>query len=93
MKTTFFFLILISLITPLFFSQNLSALDKIGTKQEHGGRLIGKIFDEKSGEDLIGASVYLVGTKFGSAGILKEHIPLKKFLPVCMIFVCRFWDI
>ena len=73
----------ISLITLLLtlsvFSQEQSDLDKIRQRQNQlGGTLSGKIVDQKSGDDIIGANIYIVDTKLGASTDIDGKFIIKR---------------
>ena len=78
----FFFLFTLLISDGLFSQdQDQSALEKIRQQQaEAGGILVGKITDEKSGEDLIGANVFIVNTKLGSSTDIEGKFQIKKIM-------------
>ncbi len=67
MKSTSFFLTTFFLFISTF-----------SFSQEQTGTLYGKIVDQRSGEELIGASVSLVGTKIGSSTDIEGKFLIKK---------------
>lgn len=76
-----FFLFLTLFLSTTAISQDLrqSDLDKIRQRQVlAGGSLIGKVTDEKSGEDLIGANIFIVDTKLGASTDIEGKFQIKK---------------
>jgi len=75
-KSIMFLTLLLSM--PII-SQVKSDLDLIRERQAMtGGTIIGKITDEKSGEDLIGANVFIVNTKLGASTDIDGKFQIKK---------------
>lgn len=70
---------LISSVTLFAQDQEQSTLEKIRQQQAvAGGSLIGKISDEKTGDDLIGANVFIVNTKLGASTDIDGKFQIKK---------------
>lgn len=81
MKRTILTLIFtLSLSFTLFAQeQEQSALDKIRQQQAAAGAtFVGKVTDEASGEDLIGANVFILNTKFGASTDIDGKFNIKK---------------
>lgn len=74
------YLLLITIILSVTaLSQEQSDLDKIRQRQASaGGSIIGKVTDEKTGEDLIGANVLIVNTKLGAATDIEGKFQIRK---------------
>lgn len=74
--------LILSLFITIFSTaqeQPQSALEKIRQQQSFvGGTLSGKIRDEKSGDDLIGANVFIVDTKLGASTDIDGKYQIKK---------------
>lgn len=71
------------LITFLFtltaFSQEQSNINDIGLRQnQFGGTLSGRIVDQKSGEDIIGANIFIIDTKLGASTDIDGKFLIKK---------------
>ena len=67
------------LLATLVTAQEQSTLDKIRQQQAlQGGTLLGKVSDEKTGEDLIGANVFIVNTKLGISTDIDAKFQIKK---------------
>ncbi len=59
--------------------QDQSALERIRRQQSaQGGSLIGRIYDEKSGDDLIGANIFVVETKLGASTDIDGRYQIKR---------------
>jgi hypothetical protein len=75
-------LLWLSAFSPVKGQQEQSDLGKNqGRESQADGSIAGKIHDEKSGEDLIGANVSLVGTKLGAATDIEGKYLIKRILP------------
>ena len=75
-STTFLITLLLSLTT---FSQEQNDLEKIRQRQNQlGGILLGKVVDQKSGEDIIGANIFIVDTKLGTSTDIDGKFIVKK---------------
>ncbi len=75
----FFLLTFLFSIKAISQDQSQSDLDKIRQRQAlAGGTLIGKVTDEKSGEDLIGTNVFIVNTKLGASTDIEGKFQIKK---------------
>lgn len=73
--------LLIIIVSTLLFSQDQeqSVMEKIRRQQAaQDGALTGKVRDEKSGEDLIGANVFIVNTKFGASTDIDGRYQIKR---------------
>lgn len=78
-----FILFFISLSISLTYSQTegQSALEKLRHQQaQQVGSLAGKIRDERSGEELIGANVFIVNTKLGASTDIDGRYDIKRIL-------------
>ncbi len=71
--------IILIAVSNVALSQEQSTLEKIRQQQaQQGGTLSGKVTDAKSGEDLIGANVMVVNTKFGASTDIEGKFQIKK---------------
>jgi hypothetical protein len=67
------------LTTHSAYSQEQSALEKIRQQQAlQGGIFTGKVTDAKTGDDLIGANVFMVGTKLGASTDIEGKFQIKR---------------
>lgn len=73
-------ILLLFFVTTLhLFLQDQSALEKIRQQQSvQGGTLAGKVRDEKSGDDLIGANIFVVKTNLGASTDIDGRYQIKK---------------
>ncbi|MBP6673481.1 MAG: carboxypeptidase-like regulatory domain-containing protein, partial [Bacteroidetes bacterium] len=67
------------LTTHSAYSQEQSTLEKIRQQQAlQGGIFAGKVTDAKTGDDLIGANVFMVGTKLGASTDIDGKFQIKR---------------
>ena len=80
MRKSFILFFLFLLITISYSqTQEQSTIEKLRQKQaQQGGTVVGKIRDEKSGENLIGASVSIINTKLGSSTDIDGQFEIKR---------------
>lgn len=80
MKKIFLFLFFLSIITRGFSqTQELTPLEKVQQKLvQPEGTLAGKVWDERTGENLIGASILVVNTKIGASTDIDGKFEIKK---------------